>query len=192
MSHATQHHCSQCGSNRIARIVPPDDDHVREVCEACGHIHYVNPKIVVGALPVWENKVLLCKRAIQPRMGFWTLPAGFMEVAETLEEGAARETREEAGADITLDALYTVISLPDIAQVYMLFRAQVIDGRFSAGRESLEVQLFDEADIPWDQLAFRTIGVTLKHFFADRKSGHFPVRHEVIRHVPQPASPATG
>jgi ADP-ribose pyrophosphatase YjhB (NUDIX family) len=186
MHHLAPHFCSQCGSNRIANIIPAGDDHVREVCEACGHIHYFNPKIVVGALPVWADKVLLCKRAIEPRYGKWTLPAGFMEEAESLEEGAVRETAEEAGARIHDLALYTTISLPDISQVYMLFRAELSDLDFAAGTESLEVKLFSEAEIPWEELAFRTISATLKHYFADRQHGNFPTYVETLRHNRKP------
>jgi ADP-ribose pyrophosphatase YjhB (NUDIX family) len=182
VSHITPRYCVQCGSNRIAQRIPDGDDHTRDVCEACGHIHYFNPKIVVGALAVWGDKVLLCKRAIEPRCGMWTLPAGFMEEGESLEDGAMRETLEEAGARIQLDGLYTVISLPDISQVYMLFRAQLTDLDFVAGVESLEVALFAEADIPWDQLAFRTIASTLRHYFADRGHASFPLHVETLRH----------
>jgi len=182
MTHIAPRFCNQCGSERIVQRVPDADDHIRDVCDACGHIHYFNPKIVVGALPIWEGKVLLCKRAIEPRYGKWTLPAGFMEEGETLEEGARRETLEEAGAQIQIDGLYTVMSLPDISQVYMLYRAALIDGHFAAGTESLEVALFDETKIPWDELAFRTIAATLKHYFADRVAGAYLVRVETLRH----------
>ncbi len=188
MSHIAPRFCSQCGSNRLVRRTPDGDDHTRDVCDACGHIHYFNPKIVVGALPVWEDKILLCKRAIEPRYGKWTLPAGFMEENETLEEGAMRETLEEAGARIALTGLYTVISLPDISQVYMLYRADLSDLDYAAGSESLEVRLFSAEEIPWDELAFRTISLTLKHYLADRISGAFPVRNEVLRHPVPPAA----
>jgi ADP-ribose pyrophosphatase YjhB (NUDIX family) len=184
MSHIEPRYCSQCGSDQIVHRVPEGDDHLRDVCAACGHIHYFNPKIVVGALPVWGDKILLCKRAIEPRYGKWTLPAGFMEENETLEEGAARETLEEAGARIALTGLYTVISLPDISQVYMLYRATLSDLNFQAGTESLEVRLFDADEIPWDDLAFRTISLTLKHYLSDRNTGVYPVRNEVLRHPP--------
>ncbi len=182
MTHIAPRFCIQCGSDRIVQRVPDDDDHARDICVACGHVHYFNPKIVVGALPVWQGKVLLCKRAIEPRYGKWTLPAGFMEENETLEDGAARETLEEAGARIQIDGLYTVISLPDISQVYMLYRAQLVDLDFQAGTESLDVALFDESLIPWEELAFRTISTTLRHYFSDRQSGLFPVRSETLRH----------
>ena len=182
MNHITPRFCTQCGSDRIAQRIPDGDDHVRDVCDACGHVHYFNPKIVVGALPVWGDRVLLCKRAIEPRYGKWTLPAGFMEENETLEDGASRETLEEASARIRIEGLYTVLSLPDISQVYMLYRATLADLNFAAGTESLEVALFTEQEIPWDELAFRTISTTLRHYFADRVSGNFPVRCETLQH----------
>lgn len=175
--------CNLCGSARLAGRVPAGDDRRRDVCEDCGHIHYFNPKIVVGALPVWQDKVLLCRRAIAPRHGLWTLPAGFMEEGETLEEGAVRETREEADADIVIDSLYTATSLPDISQVYILFLARLTDGRFGCGSESLEVRLFEEADIPWDELAFRTVSLTLRHYFDDRRNGSMVPRTLMLRHA---------
>lgn len=189
MSHLAPRFCTQCGSDRITQRIPDGDDHVRDVCDACGHIHYFNPKIVVGALPIWGDRVLLCKRAIEPRYGKWTLPAGFMEERETLEEGATRETLEEAGARIRIDGLYTVLSLPDISQVYILYRATLADLNFAAGTESLEVALFTEQEIPWDELAFRTISTTLRHYFVDRICGSFPVRSEMLRHPTKTATP---
>ena len=136
---------------------------------------------MVGALPVWGDQVLLCKRAIEPRLGKWTLPAGFMEENETLADGAARETREEANARIEIDGLYTVISLPDISQVYMLFRARLLDLDFHPGVESLEVRLFHEEEIPWNELAFLTIRSTLEHFFAERRTGSFTQKLLTLR-----------
>ncbi len=174
--------CMQCGSAKVELRVPHDDDRERHMCAYCGHIHYLNPKLVVGTLPVWGDRVLLCKRAIEPRYGYWTLPAGFMEEGETLEEGAARETLEEANARVTIEQMYTTLSLPQISQVYVLFRAKLNDLNFSSGTESLEVKLFREDEIPWEQLAFRTIEVTLKHFFADRKVGVFVPHLGEIRH----------
>ena len=165
--------CSQCGSGKIERALPPGDDRVREICANCGHIHYVNPKIVVGSIPVWGEQILLCKRAIEPRYGKWTLPAGFMEEGETLAEGAERETLEEAGARISIEQLYASYSLPEISQVYVLFLARLVDLDFSAGIESLEVKLFHEREIPWDELAFVTISEALKRYFADRVKGSF-------------------
>jgi len=152
--------------------IPVGDTLPRFVCGTCATIHYHNPKIVVGCLPVWEQQVLLCKRAIEPRYGLWTLPAGFLENGETLVAGAARETLEEANARVDMGEMYTIISLPHINQVYMMFRARLADLDFGPGSESLEVSLFDEAAIPWETLAFRTITRTLRNFFLDRKLGH--------------------
>ncbi|HEX9391445.1 MAG TPA: NUDIX hydrolase [Usitatibacteraceae bacterium] len=174
--------CIECGSAKIEFRIPHGDDRERHVCAVCGHIHYLNPKIIVGTLPVWQDKVLLCKRAIEPRYGYWTLPAGFMEEGESLEEGAARETLEEANARVTIEQLYVTLSVPQIAQVYLLFRARLNDLDFSSGSESLEVRLFDESEIPWEQIAFRTIEETLKYFFADRKNGAFPPHIGEVRH----------
>jgi ADP-ribose pyrophosphatase YjhB (NUDIX family) len=177
--------CQQCGSAKVELVVPHGDDRERHVCADCGHIHYLNPKLVVGTIPVSGERVLLCKRAIEPRYGKWTLPAGFMEEGETLEQGAARETLEEAQARVAIEQLYVTLSLPQISQVYVLFRARLLDLDFGPGSESLEVKLFSEADIPWDELAFRTIGVALKHYFADRQRGEFPAHLGEIRHPPR-------
>jgi len=168
--------CSVCGSPDIALRVPDGDNLPRYVCGNCGTIHYQNPKIVVGCLPEWQGQVLLCKRAIEPRYGLWTLPAGFLENAETVPAGAIRETLEEANARVEIDDLYTVISLPYINQVYVMFRARLVDLDFGPGSESLDVRLFDEADVPWEEIAFRTITRTLRNYFVDRRLGAFPVR----------------
>lgn len=171
--------CNQCGAS-LSLLVPEGDDRKRHVCEACGTIHYVNPRIVAGCLPVFEDRVLLCRRAIHPRKGYWTLPAGFMENGETLEQAASRETLEEACASVELDALYTVFSLPHISQVYVFFRARLPKPDFSAGTESLEVALFSEEEIPWDDLAFPTMTDTLRYYFEDRKTGDYPLRSNTI------------
>ena len=165
--------CSNCGASPLQFRVPDGDTLPRYVCASCGVIHYQNPKIVVGCLPEWEGRVLLCKRAIEPRLGLWTLPAGFLENRETVESGALRETLEEANARVLLGELYTVISLPQLSQVYMVFRAKLADLAFGPGAESLEVRLFDEDEVPWERIAFRTIARTLRHFFLDRKLGRF-------------------
>lgn len=167
--------CSHCGSAALARRIPEGDTLARDVCADCGAIHYQNPKTVIGCLPEWDGRVLLCRRAIEPRLGLWTLPAGFLENGETIEDGAMRETIEEAGARVEIGALYTVISLPDINQVYMMFRARLLDLDFGPGPESLEVRLFAEEEIPWGDLAFRTIARTLRNYFLDRKLGGFPL-----------------
>ena len=156
--------------------VPEGDTLPRNVCAACGTIHYQNPKIVVGCLPELGDQVLLCLRAIEPRRGLWTLPAGFLENGETLTAGAVRETLEEANAHVAIGNLYTIISLPHISQVYMMFRAQLLDRGFGPGAESLDVRLFDEDAIPWEDLAFRTIGRTLRNYFLDRKIGTLQTR----------------
>jgi len=176
--------CSACGSERLELRVPDGDTLPRNVCANCGTIHYQNPKVVVGCLPEWERRVLLCRRAIEPRLGLWTLPAGFLENGETVTAGAMRETLEEAQARVEVDDLYTLISLPQINQVYMMFRARLLDLDFGPGPESLEVALFDEADIPWETLAFRTITRTLRNYFLDRKRGGFPVRVSALERKP--------
>ena len=165
--------CSHCGSAHVVQRVPDGDTLPRHVCADCGTIHYQNPKIVVGCLPAWEERILLCKRAIEPRYGLWTLPAGFLENGETLATGALRETLEEAHARVELGDLYTIISLPQINQVYMMFRARLVDTGFGPGAESLDVQLFDERDVPWESLAFRTIARTLRNYFLDRRMSSF-------------------
>jgi ADP-ribose pyrophosphatase YjhB (NUDIX family) len=167
--------CSQCGAT-LSFLIPPGDNRERHVCTDCDTIHYTNPRIVTGCLPVWEDKVLLCLRAINPRKGYWTLPAGFLENGETIAAGAARETAEEANARVTELELYTVFSLPHISQAYMFFRADLCDLEFSSGEESLDVQLFREQDIPWDNLAFPVISESLEFYFSDRRDGVYPVR----------------
>ena len=169
--------CSSCGASVVYQV-PEDDIRERAVCTDCGTIHYQNPKIIAGTLPVWGDQVLLCKRAIEPRRGYWTLPAGFMENGETAEAGGARETMEEANASVENPNLYTVFSLPHISQVYMFFKADLVGPSYSSGPESLEVELFSENDIPWDELAFPVITKTLKHYFADRTCSNFPVHYE--------------
>ncbi len=178
--------CSHCGSSAIALRIPDGDNRPRFVCAACATIHYQNPKIVVGCLPEWDGQVLLCRRAIEPRHGLWTLPAGFLENAETIAAGAERETLEEANARVEVGELYTVISLPSINQIYMMFRARLADLDFGPGPESIEVRLFDEHEVPWEELAFRTIARTLRHYFLDRKDGAFPTRVSTLVRKPPP------
>jgi ADP-ribose pyrophosphatase YjhB (NUDIX family) len=163
--------CSACGAPVVLRV-PAGDSLPRHICESCDAIHYRNPKLVVGTLPVWEDRVLLCKRAIEPRHGKWTLPAGFMENHETMAAAAARETVEESGAHIEMGEIYTLISVPHISQVHAIYHARLLDLDFSPGEETQEVMLFREPEIPWGDLAFRTIALTLRHYFADRRSGH--------------------
>jgi ADP-ribose pyrophosphatase YjhB (NUDIX family) len=175
----TMKFCPECG-DPVTQRIPAGDNRLRFVCAHCETIHYQNPRIVAGCLPVWGDQVLLCRRAIEPRRGLWTLPAGFMENGETVQQAAERETFEEACARVRNLSLYTLFDLPHINQVYMLFRAELADLDFSAGEESLDVRLFHECEVPWSDLAFPTIGRTLECFFADRHHADFPVRNEPI------------
>ena len=172
--------CNSCGA-KVTHRIPEGDSLERAVCDACNLVHYQNPKIVVGCLPTLGNRILMCRRAIEPRYGLWTLPAGFMENNESASEGAAREALEEANAHVEIEDLYTVYSIPYISQVYMMFRARLVDPEVSPGVESLEVKLVTEEEIPWDQLAFAMVKRTLEHFLADRKSGTFVTRFGDIR-----------
>jgi len=166
-------YCSNCGAKLKYRI-PEGDDLPRYVCDTCHVIHYINPKIVVGCIPEWQDRLLLCRRAIEPRKGKWTLPAGYLENNETLAEGAKRETLEEAKADIEIIAPYAMFNLTFISQIYLMFRGKMIDNTFGPGSESTHVALFLEKDIPWDDLAFNVIKETLNRFFRDRKKGNYP------------------
>ena len=162
--------CSACGA-AVERKVPAGDTLPRHVCPVCGAIHYQNPKLVVGSIPVWEGRFLLCQRAIEPRLGKWTLPAGFMENDETVAQAALRETLEEANARIELGALFSMLSVPHINQVHLFYQARLLDLEFRPGAESLAVELFDADAIPWDELAFRTVSQTLRLFLQDRGAG---------------------
>jgi len=166
--------CNACGGP-LGEQVPAGDTRPRHVCTACGAIHYRNPKVVAGCIPVWQDQVLLCRRAIKPRYGLWTLPAGFLENGESSHQGAVRETVEEANAEVDVQALYCTFNLPHIDQIYMLFRAQLLNLDFSPGEESLEVALFREEQIPWDELAFPVVSEALKLFFADRAQGEYGI-----------------
>jgi ADP-ribose pyrophosphatase YjhB (NUDIX family) len=171
-------HCPNCGAAVDYRI-PADDNRERAVCPSCHSIHYQNPLNVVGTLPVWEadGRVLLCRRAIEPRHGLWTLPAGFMELGETTAEGALRETQEEAGADVEMGPLYSLINVTRVGQVHLFYLAQLRSPAFDPGPESLEARLFAEDEIPWDEIAFKTTRETLRAYFDDRRAGQgFPLR----------------
>ena len=176
--------CSNCGAPVTFKI-PPGDSLRRYVCDACNTIHYQNPRIIVGCIPEWDDRILLCRRAIEPRYGLWTVPAGFMENGETTAQGAAREALEEANARVDVGALYAIYNIPHINQVYMLFRGRLLDEDFSAGAETLEARLFVEAEIPWEDIAFASVRNTLTHYYGDRRKGSFgfhmgtiePVRH---------------
>jgi len=162
--------CSQCASTLVLRI-PVDDSRERFVCEQCGTIHYENPRNVVGSIPIYGDQVLLCRRAIEPRYGFWTLPAGFLEIGETSSAGAVRETIEEAGANVAIGPLFSLLNVVHAQQVHLFYLAQMQTPDFEAGVESLEVALFLEKDIPWQDLAFPTVKQTLEWYFADRAAG---------------------
>lgn len=164
--------CSQCGAPVTLRV-PPGDTLERHVCNACHVIHYQNPRMVVGCIVEWDDRVLLCRRAIEPRHGLWTVPAGYLEKGETIEQGAERETLEEANARVEIGPLYAVYNIPHIGQVYLLFRARLLDASVHPGAETLEVGLYTETEIPWDQLAFATVRNTLQHYFSDRRRGEF-------------------
>ena len=171
--------CSNCAAPVVKRV-PPGDSVPLWVCDACGEIHYQNPKLVVGAVPEWDGRLLLCRRAIEPRYGYWTLPAGYMENDETAGQAALRETLEEAGARIELLAPFSLISVPYVNQVHLFYRARLLDLELKPGEESLEVALYEEAGVPWKEIAFRTVGLTLKHWFADRKAGAFGFHAEDV------------
>jgi len=181
--------CSACGE-RVELRVPEGDTLARHVCTRCGTIHYENPRIIVGCIPEWEGRVLLCRRAIEPRHGLWTVPAGFMENGETTAEGAQRETLEEANARVEVLGLYALFNIPHINQVYMLFRARLLDLDFYAGAETLETRLFPEAEVPWNEIAFITVRRTLKHYFDDRRAGEFRFHMGTVNPAEQrPVSP---
>ena len=167
-------HCKTCGGVAVYGV-PAGDNRERATCTVCHTIHYENPLNVVGTVPVWGDQVLLCRRNIEPRYGLWTLPAGFMELGETIAEGALRETIEEAGAHIELQALYTVFNVVRVGQVHLFYRARLLDTEFAPGPESIEARLFREDEIPWDEIAFRTTRETLKRYFADNRRGQFDV-----------------
>ena len=173
--------CSNCGA-QVVRRVPPGDSLPRWVCDQCGVIHYRNPLLVVGTLPEYDGKLLLCRRAIEPRYGYWTLPAGFMENDETTGQAALRETEEEAGARVELLAPFSMISVPRVNQVHLFYRARLAHLDFKPGEETLEVALLEESRIPWEQIAFRTVGFTLKRWFEDRSRGSFGFHTEDFNH----------
>ncbi len=179
--------CSEC-AHPVSLQTPSDDNRPRFVCEQCGVIHYQNPKMVIGSIPVWDDGdrplVLLCRRAIEPRHGFWTLPAGFMENGETTSDAAARETLEEAGARIRIHDLFSLLNVPHVHQVHLFYRASLLDLDYAAGIESLEVKMFSENDIPWSEIAFPTVSQTLRFFFADhakvREGGEYALHlHDI-------------
>ncbi len=168
--------CSECGE-KVKREIPQGDNRLRNVCNNCHVIHYENPKVVTGCIPEWENKILLCKRAIEPRYGRWTLPAGFMENGESNREGAARETFEEANAKLMNMTLFSVFSIAHINQIYTMYRGELVGGKASAGIESLEVALLEEKEIPWEEIAFKVIEENLKLYYQDKATGIFTTHY---------------
>ena len=171
--------CSHC-SAPVTLELPHGDDRPRFVCTACHTIHYENPKMVVGCIASWQNRILLCRRSIEPRAGMWTVPAGYLENGETMEEGAKREAFEEARAELEIMAPYTLLDLTHVNQVYLIYHARLIHDRVRPGEESTEVGLFREADVPWDQMAFSSIHRSLRLYFKDRPAGKFPLHTESI------------
>lgn len=172
--------CSSCGE-KVRLLIPTGDNRPRFVCESCGVIHYQNPKVVTGCIPEWNDRILLCRRAIEPKSGLWTIPAGFMENQETNMEGAAREAMEEANADMKDMRLFCIYSVPHINQVYTIYRGILREGKASAGEETEKVELVDESNIPWKKIAFPVITETLKIYYEDKLSGRFRIHHGEIR-----------
>jgi ADP-ribose pyrophosphatase YjhB (NUDIX family) len=168
-------HCRECGTAVAYRVPDDGDTKERAICTACQTVHYENPLNVVGTVPHLGDRVLLCKRNIEPRKGKWTLPAGFMELGETTLQGAARETDEEAGAQFEMEALFSVLSVPRVGQVHLFYRARLLSDQFNPGHETQEAVLFTEEQIPWDEIAFRTVRETLVRYFADRRQGCYAV-----------------
>jgi len=169
-------HCRECGCPVAYRLPDDGDTRERAICTACHTVHYENPLNVVGTVPVWGKsgeQVLLCKRNIEPRRGMWTLPAGFMELGETTAQGAARETQEEAGAQFEMQALFAIMNVARVGQVHLFYLAQLLSTDFDPGHETMEAKLFTETEIPWDDIAFRTVKETLTRYFADRRQGQF-------------------
>jgi ADP-ribose pyrophosphatase YjhB (NUDIX family) len=165
-----QNYCSKCGAALETRV-PDGDNKLRYVCAECSFVHYDNPKIVTGAVVEHEGQILLCKRAIEPRRGYWTVPAGFMELGETVAQGASRETLEEACAQVRLGSLLAVVDVPEAGQVHMFYRATMTDGQYASGEESLDTRLFAPADIPWDEIAFRSGHIALTQYLEQKASG---------------------
>ena len=172
--------CHNCGG-RLVEKIPPDDDRPRLVCESCGTVHYRNPTVVVGCIPEAGDKILLCRRAIEPARGLWTLPAGFLENGETPAQDAAREALEETGSRVEIGDLFSMFTVFHIHQIYLIFRASLLDHDFGPTGESLEVRLFGEEEIPWSEIAFSSIRQTLRLYFQDKAQGEFRVHEGSIR-----------
>lgn len=176
-------YCNRCGAD-VTFTVPTGDSLPRHVCISCGHIHYENPRLVVGCVATWEERILICRRAIEPRLGYWTLPAGFMENGETTAEAAARETMEEAGANIVIEAPFAMVSIAHINQVHLFYRGRLAAPEYSAGEESLEVALVLREEIPWQDIAFRSVTLCLERFLEDRERGRFSFHESSLSPLP--------
>ena len=168
-------HCKNCGIAVVYRVPDDGDTKQRAICPACLTVHYSNPLNVVGTIPCWGDQVLLCKRNIEPRRGKWTLPAGFMELHETVLEGAARETLEESGAQFEMGDFFSMVNVAGVGQLHLFYQARLLSDVFEPGYETIEARLFNEEEIPWDEIAFRTVAETLKRYFGDRRAGHFAI-----------------
>ena len=168
-------HCKNCGTAVVYRLPDDGDTKQRAVCPSCVTVHYENPLNVVGTVPHWGDRVLLCKRNIEPRHGKWTLPAGFMELHETLAQGAARETVEEAGAQFEMEGLFSIVNVSPVGQVHFFYKARLTSDQFDPGHETIEARLFEESEIPWDEIAFKTVKETLRRYFSDRLAGSFSI-----------------
>lgn len=173
-------YCIECGTKDVVYVIPEGDNRQRHICQSCNYIHYVNPRMICGTLPIHDNKILLCKRSIEPRKGYWTLPAGFMENGESIEHAAHRETQEEAMATAINSHLYSIFSLPHINQVHIFYKCNINNGHFGAGVETEDAQLFQLDDIPWEHIAFKTVYRCLEHYIEDFKTGEFSLRSEEI------------
>ncbi|MBS1159929.1 MAG: hypothetical protein H6R15_2348 [Proteobacteria bacterium] len=176
-------YCNRCGSE-VAFIIPAGDSLPRHVCGNCGHIHYENPRLVVGCVATWEERILLCRRAIEPRLGYWTLPAGFMENGETTPQAATRETLEEAGAQIIIEAPFAMVSIAHINQVHLFYRGRLATPEYQAGEESLDVALLCDSEIPWPEIAFRSVSFCLQRFLDDRKKGTYAFHETALPPLP--------
>jgi len=179
--------CSSCGAP-VTHEIPDGDNRHRHICGSCDEIHYKNPNVVVGVIAEWQGRIILCRRAIEPRIGYWTMPAGYLEINESTDEGAAREAEEEAGIDVEIGDLLTLINIPQIGQVQMIYQGTLRSPDFEAGIESLEVKLVTEDEIPWDELAFPTVKISLEHYYASRRAGEFSLHTQVLRRgqLPKP------
>jgi ADP-ribose pyrophosphatase YjhB (NUDIX family) len=176
-------YCPSCG-HPVAFLIPPGDNRPRAVCGHCGEIHYHNPRVIVGCVPEWQGCILLCRRAIEPRRGFWTVPAGFLENGESLQAGAARESLEEACARVEIGTLLAVVNVLHAEQVHVMFRARLLRPEFASGEESLEVGLFEEERIPWGEIAFPSVRFALQRFLTDRRSGAEDLHFHDIERAP--------